>query len=210
MYSAQAKVKEPQLNLGYTTIRSPVTGFASRASQRQGAYINSMSESAKLTYVAALDPIWVNFSVSQNQLAKVKDQVAKGQLMLPPDQDFEVEIVLPGGQAIPSGPHQLRRSLLQPGDRLVPRARGAAQSEQELMPGMFVTANVHGRHARERRLRAAARGAAGPQRPRRLRHQGGRHGRGAPGGSRRLSTARRTSSSAPACKPETASWSTAR
>ena len=56
--AAQAKVKEMQLNLSYATIRSPVTGVASRALQRQGAYINSVSESAKLTYVAALDPMF--------------------------------------------------------------------------------------------------------------------------------------------------------
>ena len=36
VFSAQAKVKEAELNLGYTTIRSPVTGFSGRALQRQG------------------------------------------------------------------------------------------------------------------------------------------------------------------------------
>jgi len=69
VFSAQAKVTEAELNLGYTTIRSPVTGLASRSTQRQGAYLNSMSPDATLTYVAAIDPIWVNFSVSQNQAA---------------------------------------------------------------------------------------------------------------------------------------------
>ena len=34
---------KPQLNLGYTTIRSPVTGLASRSQQRQGAFINAMA-----------------------------------------------------------------------------------------------------------------------------------------------------------------------
>ena len=145
VYSAQAKVKEMQLNLGYATIRSPVTGVASRASQRQGAYINSMSESAKLTYVAALDPIWVNFSVSQNQLAKVRDEVAKGQLTPPPGQVFEVEIVLPGGQAYPE---KGRVSFADPsfsqqtGSFLVRAV--LPNPKKQLMPGMFVTANVRG------------------------------------------------------------------
>ena len=78
VYSAQAKVKEAELNLGYTTIRSPVTGLTSRSLQRQGSFINSMGDSANLTYVAAIDPIWVNFSVSQNQLAKWRDEEQKG------------------------------------------------------------------------------------------------------------------------------------
>ncbi|HSB49338.1 MAG TPA: efflux RND transporter periplasmic adaptor subunit [Burkholderiales bacterium] len=49
MFSAQAKVTEAELNLGYATIRSPVTGLASRSLQRQGAFVNAMSDSANLT-----------------------------------------------------------------------------------------------------------------------------------------------------------------
>ena len=76
VFSAQAKVDEAQLNLGYTTIRSPVTGLASRSLQRQGAFINSMAASAQLTYVAAIDPIWVNFSISQNQIGNYRELIA--------------------------------------------------------------------------------------------------------------------------------------
>jgi membrane fusion protein (multidrug efflux system) len=145
VYSAQAKVKEMQLNLGYATIRSPVTGVASRALQRQGAYVNSMSESAKLTYVAALDPMWVNFSVSQNQLAKIKEQVAQGHLTAPPDQIYEVELLLQGGAAYaekgrisfadPSFSQETGSFLVR---AVLPNPR------KDLMPGMFVTARVKG------------------------------------------------------------------
>ncbi len=71
VYSAQAKVKEAELNLGYATIRSPVTGLASRSPQREGAYLNAQAPDSKLTYVAAIDPIWVTFSISQNQTARL-------------------------------------------------------------------------------------------------------------------------------------------
>jgi membrane fusion protein (multidrug efflux system) len=145
VYSAQAKVKEMQLNLSYATIRSPVTGVASRALQRQGAYVNSTSESAKLTYVAALDPIWVNFSVSQNQLAKIKDEIAQGHLTPPPGKVFEVELVLAGGALYPE---KGRISFADPsfsqetGSFLVRAV--LPNPRKELMPGMFVTARVKG------------------------------------------------------------------
>ena len=100
VFSAQAKVKEAELNLGYTTIRSPVNGLASRSLQRQGAYINSLSTEATLTYVAAIDPIWVNFSVSQNQTAKWRKEMSKKLMIEPQNRDFEVEIVLSDGAAI--------------------------------------------------------------------------------------------------------------
>ena len=145
VFSAQAKVKEQSLNLGYATIRSPVTGLASRSLQRQGAYVNALSENAKLTYVAALDPVWVNFSVSQNQLAKTRELVAKGVLVPPPGQLFEVEIVMPDGAVYPE---KGRISFADPsfsqetGSFMV-RAE-LPNTKKELRPGMFVTAKVMG------------------------------------------------------------------
>ena len=130
VFSAQAKVDEAKLNLGYATITSPVTGVASRALQRQGAYVNSLAESANLTYVAALDPIWVNFSISQNQMARYQELSRKSSVVAPKDDNFDVELVLPGGAVYPQ-PRQdrLHRSVVQPGHGLVPGARGHSQSE---------------------------------------------------------------------------------
>ena len=118
VYCAKAKVEQAQLNLGYATITSPVTGLASRALQRQGAFVNSMSDSANLTYVAAIDPIWVNFSVSQNQAAKWKDMVLKGQIIPPKDANYDVDIVLPGGSSTRTAARSAsptRRSARTPG-----------------------------------------------------------------------------------------------
>ncbi len=39
--------------------------------------MNSLADSANLTYVAAIDPIWVNFSISQNQMARLQRAGAK-------------------------------------------------------------------------------------------------------------------------------------
>jgi len=145
VFSAQAKLKQAELNLGYTTIRSPVTGYSGKALQRQGAYINAVGDSAKLSYVAAVEPMWVNFSMSQNQLAQIRDLVQKGQLIPPKNQDFQVELILSDGKpytytgkinfADPTfsqdtGSFQVRAVLPNP--------------KRELRPGMFVTANVKG------------------------------------------------------------------
>lgn len=145
VYSAKAKVSEAELNLGYATITSPVTGLASRALQRQGAFVNSMAESANLTYVAAIDPIWVNFSVSQNQAAKWKEMVVKGQIIPPKDANYDVDVVLPGGIRYP---HRGKISFSDPsfsqdtGSFMVRAV--LPNPKMELRPGMFVTAFMHG------------------------------------------------------------------
>jgi membrane fusion protein (multidrug efflux system) len=70
---AKAKVVQAELSLGYTTITSPLTGLSSFAVQQEGAYIGFGSDSL-LTYVAQLDPMWVEFSVSENQILKTRQQ----------------------------------------------------------------------------------------------------------------------------------------
>jgi membrane fusion protein (multidrug efflux system) len=145
VFSAKAKVEEAQLNLGYAMIASPVTGVAGRALQRQGAYINSIADSANLTYVAAVDPIWVNFSISQNQYARWSQEREKGQLVTPKDDNYEVEIVLPGGVHYP---YQGKISFAEPtysqdtGSFLVRAV--LPNPKHDLSPGMFVTAMIKG------------------------------------------------------------------
>ncbi len=145
VYAARAKVTEADLNLGYATIRSPVTGVASRSSQREGAFINATSENARLTYVAALDPVWVNFSVSQNQMAKSRNDAEKGRIVPPKNRQYEVELLLSDGSTYPQ---KGRISFADPsfsqdtGSFLVRAV--LPNPKQSLRPGMFVTANVSG------------------------------------------------------------------
>jgi membrane fusion protein (multidrug efflux system) len=143
--AARANVDEASLNLGYTTIRSPVTGLAGRSLQRQGAFINAMSESAALTYVAAIDPIWVNFSISQNQLATYRTQFATGQAVRPQGDKFTVEVVLSEGSVYPhAGEIDFADpSFSQDTGSFLVRAV-IPNPERVLRPGMFVTANVKG------------------------------------------------------------------
>jgi len=98
--AAQAKVVQAELDLGYTTIKSPVTGISSFATQREGAYIGIGSNSL-LTYVAQVDPIWVEFSVSENQLLKARANEQSGKLRSPEAGQFDVEIMLADGSVYP-------------------------------------------------------------------------------------------------------------
>ncbi len=145
VHSAQAKVQEAQLNLDYTTVRSPLSGSTGRALQREGAYVGAAAETARLTYVAALDPIWVTFSISQNQIEAFREKIAKKLLVVPAEQNYEVELVLPGNR---SYPHRGRINFADPsfsqdtGSFMV-RA-SVPNPAKELRPGMFVTVNLHG------------------------------------------------------------------
>ncbi len=145
VFAASAKVKEAELNLSYTTIRSPVTGLASRSLQREGAYVNAMTETANLTYVAAIDPIWVTFSVSQNLMARWREESHKELIVMPKSLDYEVELVLPDGKPF------AERGKINFADPSFSQDTGSfmvravlPNPERELRPGMFVTAYLKG------------------------------------------------------------------
>ncbi len=145
VYAAEAKLREAELNLGYTTIRSPVTGYASRTQQRQGAYINAMTDSAQLTYVVAIDPVWVNFSVSQNQMARMRNEIAAGRVTMPKDNVLQVALILSDGAVYPE------KGIISFADPSFSQDAGSflvraviPNPKRLLQPGMFVTAKVEG------------------------------------------------------------------
>ncbi len=95
----KAQVEAAKLNLSYTTITSPVDGVSSSAWQAVGTFVNP--QNSLLTTVAVLSPIWVNFSLSENQLQRNRDEVAKGLLRFPHADKFTVEVVLVDGSVYP-------------------------------------------------------------------------------------------------------------
>ncbi|HPV72383.1 MAG TPA: efflux RND transporter periplasmic adaptor subunit, partial [Smithellaceae bacterium] len=96
VFSAQGNVQDAELKLSYTTITSPIDGLAGRAKQQEGSYI-SVGQSSLLTYVAKIDPIWVDFSISENENLKLMDNLAKGLFKMPKGYDFEVEVHMADG-----------------------------------------------------------------------------------------------------------------
>jgi len=145
VYSAQASLTQAELNLGYATIRSPVTGLAGRALQRQGAFVNSAAESANLTYVAAINPIWVSFSISQNQAARWAEEVRLGQVVRPKSLDYEIDLVMPDGTPFPQkGRINFADPSFSPDTGSFTVRAVLPNPKMQMRPGMFVTALMKG------------------------------------------------------------------
>jgi membrane fusion protein (multidrug efflux system) len=142
--AAKAKVAEAELNLGYTTIRAPITGLASFATKHDGSYIGE-GQNSMLTYVAAIDPIWVKFSVSENQWLRLQAEGKAGRLVFPPDDAFEVEVVLADGTIHPQKGRLTYTDLAFNRDTGTYLVRAEVPNPQEdLSPGQFVHARLLG------------------------------------------------------------------
>lgn len=141
--AAEGNMRQAQLNLSYTTIASPLNGLSSFAKIQDGAYVNTANN--LLTTVAQLDPMWVNFSVSENEQLRFRDAVAKGLLKPPAGNQFEVEVVLGDGSVYP------QRGRISFADPSYSKETGTflvratfTNPESTLKPGQFVRVNMLG------------------------------------------------------------------
>ena len=71
--SAEANVRKAELNLSYTTVTAPVAGISGRAVKSEGSLIATGDESL-LTVIYQSNPIWVGFSLSESELAKIRER----------------------------------------------------------------------------------------------------------------------------------------
>ncbi|WP_316151664.1 efflux RND transporter periplasmic adaptor subunit [Cupriavidus sp. BIC8F] len=141
--AARANVISAKLNLGYTTIKSPVAGLSSFAKRQAGSYIDPSN--SLLTYVAKLDPMWVNFSLSENEVLKMQGERESGAIKYPEQDAFDIVVVMADGREFPNHGRIAFADAsfnAETGTYLV-RAE-VANPEGTLRPGQFVRVKVHG------------------------------------------------------------------
>jgi membrane fusion protein (multidrug efflux system) len=96
---SKAQLDSANLDLSYTIIRSPVNGISSYAQVADGSYVSP--QNSLLTTVSVLSPMWVNFSLSENEWQRIDNDVKAGRLVLPKDRNMTVEIEQVDGSMYP-------------------------------------------------------------------------------------------------------------
>jgi membrane fusion protein (multidrug efflux system) len=144
VHQAEARLEQAELELSYTEIKAPVTGVSGEAKVKEGAYL-SVGASGDLSYVAQLEPIEVDFSISQNQLDKNRRDTKAGRLIVPANHEYTVKVYLTDGSLYP---HTGTVSFIDPtfhsdtGTFLIKAE--LANPDALLRPGMFVKAVMEG------------------------------------------------------------------
>jgi membrane fusion protein (multidrug efflux system) len=98
--AAQAALKTSDLNLGYTTVTSPIDGIVGRAQIRVGGLVTAYS--TLLTTVYATDPMYVNFSVSERRMLELQHRF--GITREKPNPAAVFRVVLADGTEYPGTP----------------------------------------------------------------------------------------------------------
>lgn len=68
--AAKASIHDAELNLSYTLIKAPISGVTGRSLKSQGSLVTAGADSL-LGTITKTNPIWVRFSLSEAELARV-------------------------------------------------------------------------------------------------------------------------------------------
>ncbi|MEO5693624.1 MAG: efflux RND transporter periplasmic adaptor subunit [Usitatibacter sp.] len=141
--SARTRLTDARLNLSYTKVESPVAGLSSRALKSEGTLVSGPE--VLLTTVSQVDPIYVNFGLSESEQQRLRNEAAAGKLTLPKDNRFEVAIRFEDGKTYS------RTGKLAFTDVRVNSTTGTSDSRAELpnpqgevRPGQFVRVVLKG------------------------------------------------------------------
>ena len=74
---AEAKVAAAQLNLDYTRVTAPISGVTGMEAFSEGSLI---SKNSLLTHITQVDPMYVIFPMSENELMSISKMVQSGQI----------------------------------------------------------------------------------------------------------------------------------
>jgi len=101
--TAEAAVATANLNLGFTKVRSLITGVAGQATTQVG---NLVSTQSVLTSVSQLDPIKVYFSISDSEYLALTKQASKGGSdLLHGASKIPLTLILSNGEVYPQKGH---------------------------------------------------------------------------------------------------------
>jgi RND family efflux transporter MFP subunit len=87
----EAEIREAQLDLEYSTIRSPLTGRVLQSTLYEGSIATAFE--SEPTSVIQLDPIHVVFNISRAQTQEIQDLMRQGIAGSDPYSDFVVEVL---------------------------------------------------------------------------------------------------------------------
>ncbi len=131
--TAEGQLANAEINLGYCTIVSPIDGKTGMYQADAGNLVTA--NTTKLIDIQTIDPIYVEFTISENDFNKVRQYFASGELV--------VEVNVPGapGKKVSGTLTFINNSIASNTGTLMLRAT-FANKDALLWPGLFVNVQL--------------------------------------------------------------------
>ncbi|MGE0639261.1 MAG: efflux RND transporter periplasmic adaptor subunit [Thermoanaerobaculia bacterium] len=134
--SAQARLDRAKLDLSWTRVPAPIAGVTSRAPLSEGSLVGPES---LLTRISQVEPIWVRFSVPDEDLMALDRAIATGTVQAPTGSGREVEVAFSDGSVLAEhGKVTFSDSRIDPSTGSIDLRAEFANRDGRLVPGQFV------------------------------------------------------------------------
>ena len=100
LQAARANLVQAELNLGYTTVRSPIDGIIGRVQVDRGNLVGK-GEPTLLATVSAVDPIYVDFPIAEADFLRYAPRIRLGPASESRDTRPRFELILADGTTFP-------------------------------------------------------------------------------------------------------------
>ncbi len=137
--SAKAAVQTAQINLGYTSVTSPISGRIGRALVTEGALVGQ-GEATQLAVVQQIDPLYVNFTQSADEVLRLRAAIASGRFQSAGTAgSVAVSVVLDDGSIYPQRGKLLFSDLsVDPTTGQIALRAEVPNPKGALLPGLYV------------------------------------------------------------------------
>lgn len=144
LMAAKASLEQAKLNLSYTTVKSPISGFADKSKIDVGTYVAS-GANGLLTTVYQTDPMYVNFTFTENEKLARQNAIASGKLTAPKDGKYEIELTLSDGTTLArKGSINFIAPFVDSTTGNITYRAVIDNRDHKLLPGQFVQVKVKG------------------------------------------------------------------
>jgi RND family efflux transporter MFP subunit len=142
LLQAQVNTKIAAVNYGYTNVTAPFDGVVSAHLASVGELVGASSPT-QLATIVALDPIWVNFNVNEQDVLRIREE-ARRRGMTPDDlRQLPVEVGLQTETGFPhKGKLDYAAATLNQSTGTLPVRGVLPNSDRALLPGFFVRVRV--------------------------------------------------------------------
>ncbi len=144
LMGAKASLEQAKLNLSYTTIKAPMSGYVDKSKIDVGTYITA-GANGLLTTMYQSDPMYINFTFSENQKIARQNALASGKLIAPKKGQYEVELTLGDGTIVhKKGQINFISPFIDPTTGTISYRALIDNRDHLLLPGQFVHVKVKG------------------------------------------------------------------
>src|SRR5690606_24859408 len=133
----EAALEQAKLNLGYATVQAPISGRVGNALVTEGALVGQ-GEPTPMALVQQIDPIYVNFTQSTNELLQLQEAALAGRLTTQGANEAPITLILSTGATYPHEGKLLFSGIsVDPGTGQISVRAEFPNPDKQLLPGMF-------------------------------------------------------------------------